>query len=455
MTMRPRILLVDDDPDLLRLLSIRLNTAGWEVMTADSAESALSLLEERQPQVVVTDLRMDGMDGMAFFDIVHERFSTLPVIILTAHGTIPEAVEATKRGVFTFLTKPFDSKDLLDHINRALRISGVVASENGGERGAWSSEIISRSAVMDELLKQARRVADSSAAVLIHGESGTGKELLARAIHKAGPRRDRPFLGLNCSAIPESLLESELFGHNKGAFTSATRDHKGLFQAAEGGTLFLDEIGDMPLPLQAKLLRVLEEKEVRPVGATANVRVDVRIISASHHDLDELVKARQFREDLYYRLNVVRLDIPPLRERPEDVQLLANHFLREIAANGDTQAQSFAPEAMERLVTAPWPGNVRQLLNVVEYSATLCTTAVIPLSLVQRALRLKTGALPSLSAARRNFEREYLMRLLKMTEGNITQAARLAQRNRTELYKLLHRYHLNPETFRGAKSAKG
>ena len=453
--MRPRILLVDDDPDLLRLLSIRLNTAGWDVMTAEAAESGLALLEERQPQVVVTDLRMDGMDGMAFFDIVHERFSTLPVIILTAHGTIPEAVEATKRGVFTFLTKPFDSKDLLDHINRALRISGVVYGEgHGGDRGAWSNEIISRSAAMDELLKQARRVADSSAAVLIHGESGTGKELLARAIHKAGARQDRPFLGVNCSAIPESLLESELFGHNKGAFTSATRDHKGLFQAAEGGTLFLDEIGDMPLPLQAKLLRVLEEKEVRPVGATANIPVDVRIISASHHDLDELVKARQFREDLYYRLNVVRLDIPPLRERPEDVQLLANHFLREIAANGDTQAQSFAPEAMERLVTAPWPGNVRQLLNVVEYSATLCTTAVIPLSLVQRALRLKTGALPSLSTARRNFEREYLTRLLKMTEGNITQAARLAQRNRTELYKLLHRYHLNPETFRGAKAAK-
>lgn len=455
MNMRPRILLVDDDPDLLRLLSIRLNTAGWEVMTADSAESALPLLEERQPQVVVTDLRMDGMDGMDFFDTVHERFSTLPVIILTAHGTIPEAVEATKRGVFTFLTKPFDSKDLLDHIHRALRITGIPMEEGTGERASWSSEILNRSAIMDDLLKQARRVAESSAAVLIQGESGTGKELLARAIHKAGPRRDKPFFGLNCSAIPELLLESELFGHNKGAFTSATRDHKGLFQAAEGGTLFLDEIGDMPISLQAKLLRVLEEKEVRPVGATVNIPVDVRIISASHHDLDELVKLRQFREDLYYRLNVVRLDIPPLRERPEDIQLLANHFLRDIASNGDTPAQSFSPEAMERLVTAPWPGNVRQLLNVVEYSATLCTTAVIPLSLVQRALRLKTGALPSLSTARRNFEREYLTRLLKMTEGNITQAARLAQRNRTELYKLLHRYHLNPETFRNSsKSAK-
>lgn len=456
MNMRPRILVVDDDPDLLRLLSIRLNTAGFDVMTAESAESALALLEERQPQVVITDLRMDGMDGLSFFDIVHERFSTMPVIILTAHGTIPEAVEATKRGVFTFLTKPFDSKDLLDHVHSALRLSGIPVSEGEAAlpREEWAGEIISRSAAMDDLLKQARRVADSDAAVLIHGESGTGKELLARAIHRAGPRREQPFLGLNCSAIPELLLESELFGHNKGAFTSATRDHKGLFQAAEGGTLFLDEIGDMPLSLQAKLLRVLEEKEVRPVGATANVPVDVRIISASHRDLEELVKSKQFREDLFYRLNVVRLDIPPLRERPEDVQLLVNHHLRELASRGGTQAQSFSPDAMERLVTAPWPGNVRQLLNVVEYSATLCTTPVIPLSLVQRALRLKTGALPSLSAARRNFEREYLTRLLKMTEGNITQAARLAQRNRTELYKLLHRYHLNPETFRNGKAVK-
>jgi two-component system response regulator GlrR len=456
MMMRPRILLVDDDRDLLRLLSLRLGAAGWDVATAESAESALPLIEERQPQVVVTDLRMEGMDGMDFFETVHERFSTLPVIILTAHGTIPEAVEATKRGVFSFLTKPFDSKELLDHLDRALRLSGIPLEEHGGngEREPWAADILYRSAVMDELLKQARRVADTGAAVLIHGESGTGKELLARAIHKAGPRRDKPFMGLNCSAIPEPLLESELFGHSKGAFTDATKDHKGLFQAAEGGTLFLDEIGDMPVTLQAKLLRVLEEKEVRPVGATTNVPIDVRIISASHHDLDELVRARQFREDLYYRLNVVRLDIPPLRDRPEDIQLLANHFLKQIAANGRTIAQSFSAEAMERLVTAPWPGNVRQLLNVVEYSATLCTTPVIPVSLVQRALRFKTGALPSLSAARRNFERDYLTRLLKMTEGNITQAARLAQRNRTELYKLLHRYQLDPEVFRNGKTVK-
>ncbi|MBK9131174.1 MAG: sigma 54-interacting transcriptional regulator [Gammaproteobacteria bacterium] len=449
MSARHRILLVDDDVDLLKLLSIRLNAAGWDVATADNADRGLLQLDKHQPHVVITDLRMDGMDGMALFDAIHEHHPTLPVIILTAHGTIPEAVEATKRGVFTFLTKPFDSKELLSCVDKAYRINAAPAEE-GAAAGAqaWREEIISHSAAMEEVLSQAYRVAGSNIGILIQGESGTGKELLAQAIHRAGARRDKPFLAVNCSAIPELLLETELFGHNKGAFTGATQDHKGLFQAADGGTLFLDEIGDMPLALQAKLLRVLQEKEIRPVGSTVSIPVDVRIISASHQDLEELVKNRRFREDLYYRLNVVRLEIPPLRERPEDIQPLANHFLRQIARGSTTPARSFSAEAMEFLLTAPWPGNVRQLLNVVEHTATLCSTPVIPVSLVQRALRQKNTALPSLSAARRKFEREYLTRLLKMTEGNITQAARLAQRNRTELYKLLHRYELDPESFR-------
>ncbi len=449
MSSRPRILLVDDDLDLLKLLSIRLNAAGWDVATADNAERGLLQLDKHQPHVVITDLRMDGMDGMALFAAIHEHHPTLPVIILTAHGTIPEAVEATKRGVFTFLTKPFDSKELLSCVDKAYRINAVPA-EDGAADGAqaWREDIISHSAAMEEVLSQAYRVAASNIGILIQGESGSGKELLAQAIRRAGARREKPFLAVNCSAIPELLLETELFGHNKGAFTGATQDHKGLFQAADGGTLFLDEIGDMPLALQAKLLRVLQEKEIRPVGSTVSVPVDVRIISASHQDLEELVKNRRFREDLYYRLNVVRLEIPPLRERPEDIQPLANHFLRQIARNSNIPARSFSAEAMECLLTAPWPGNVRQLLNVVEHTAALCSTPVIPVSLVQRALRQKTSALPSLSAARRKFEREYLTRLLKMTEGNITQAARLAQRNRTELYKLLHRYQLDPESFR-------
>lgn len=451
MKIQPRVLLVDDDPDLIRLLSIRLMAAGWDVDTAASGEAALARLDECQPQVIVTDLRMDGMDGMALFDYVHERHPTLPVIILTAHGTIPEAVDATKRGVFTFLTKPFDSKNLLDCVAKACRISGVPQDDIPSERrDDWRRDIISRSNVMEELLTQAQRIADSDVSILLLGESGTGKELLARAIHRASSRRSHEFMAVNCNAIPELLLESELFGHRKGAFTGATEDHKGLFQAADGGTVLLDEIGDMPLTLQTKLLRVLQEREVRPVGSTRSVPIDNRIISATHHDLENLVEAREFREDLYYRLNVVQLEIPPLRDRPEDIPLLANHFLKKSSNQNDRPAQSFSSEAMEALVAAPWPGNVRQLLNVIEHTATLSATQVIPASLVQKALKRKTASLPSLAAARRNFEREYLTRLLKMTEGNITRAARLAKRNRTELYKLLNRYHLDPKAFRNS-----
>lgn len=452
---RTKILLVDDDHDLLKLLSIRLGAAGYDVSKADSGESALGQMGKVQPQVLVSDLRMEGMDGMTLFDIVHQRHPTMPVIILTAHGTIPEAVEATKRGVYTFLTKPFDSKVLLECVDKACRLSGTPGDPATLEN-EWRGEIISRSMVMEELLNQARMIAATDTSVLIQSESGAGKELLARAIHKASARGDKAFMAVNCSAIPEALLESELFGHSKGAFTGAVRDHKGLFQAAEGGTVFLDEIGDMPLTLQAKLLRVLQEKEVRPVGSTHSVPVNVRIISATHRNLEEFVNGGQFREDLYYRLNVVQIDIPPLRDRPEDIPLLANHFLAKLSQQNDKPARAFSPDAMECLIAAPWPGNVRQLFNVVEQTVTLSTTSVIPVSLVQKALRHKTGTLPSLAAARRDFEREYLIRLLQMTDGNITQAARFAQRNRTELYKLLRRYHLDPGTFRGnVKSAQG
>jgi two-component system response regulator GlrR len=272
--------------------------------------------------------------------------------------------------------------------------------------------------------------------------------LLARAIHKASPRAANPFVAINCGAIPEQLLESELFGHVKGAFTGAHRDHEGLFQAAKGGTLFLDEIGDMPTPLQVKLLRVLEEREVRPVGATRSIPIDVRLLSATHRDLNVARHEGRFRDDLYYRLNVVALALPSLAERREDIPLLAQHFLVRLAKRYERPVNAFSPEAMELLLAAPWPGNVRQLLNVVEQTVALATTPVIPAALVLRALQGDGDAIESFEEARHRFERDYLIRLLRLTEGNVTQAARLAKRNRTEFYRLLARYHLEAGAFK-------
>jgi len=448
-----RILLVDDDKGLLRLLSLRLSAAGYDITATESGEEALGLLPLIQPHLIITDLQMNGMDGMSLFNQVHGRNPSLPVIILTAHGTIPDAVEATSRGVFSYLTKPFDSKILLELVARALKISGETAG-GGSEanNSEWRKDIVTRSPVMESLLTQARLVADSDTSVLIQGESGTGKELLARAIHRAGPRADKPFIALNCSAIPESLFESELFGHVKGSFTGATRDHPGMFRAAEGGTLFLDEIGDMPMGFQVKLLRALQERSVRAVGATTDIPIDVRIISATHQDLDKARQANTFREDLYYRLNVVTLDLPPLSERREDISLLANHFLHAFPDAARKGITGFSPEAMESMLTAPWPGNVRQLYNVVEQAVALSTTTLIPVSLIQRALRSESGEIPPLAEARSEFERDYLTQLLQITNGNVTKAAKIARRNRTEFYKLLHKHHLDPAQFKAARS---
>ncbi len=312
------ILLVDDDPDLLKLISLRLTSAGYRVRTAESGETALAAIAVRRPAAVVTDLRMPGIDGLQLFDAINRQHAGLPVLILTAHGTIPDAVAATQRGLFGYLTKPFDSQELLQKVASAIKLSGGDPGRSASQE-EWREGIITRSPVMEDLLRQSKLVADSDASILIHGESGTGKELLARAIHRASPRRDKPFVAVNCGAIPADLLESELFGHARGAFTGAVQAHKGLFQAADGGTLLLDEIGDMPLPLQVKLLRVLQEGEVRPVGSTQAIPVDVRVISATHRDLDAQKESGQFREDLYYRLNVVSLRLPTLAERREDI----------------------------------------------------------------------------------------------------------------------------------------
>ena len=432
-----RLLLVDDDPGLLKLLGMRLVSEGYSVLTAESGPEALRMLGRDKVDLVVSDLRMDEMDGLQLFSEIQKVQPGMPVIILTAHGSIPDAVAATQQGVFSFLTKPVDKDALYKAIDDALEQSAPTTDER------WRQAIVTRSPLMERLLEQAGMVAQSDVSVLINGQSGTGK-----AIHNASPRRDKPFVAINCGALPEQLLESELFGHARGAFTGAVSNREGLFQAAEGGTLFLDEIGDMPVALQVKLLRVLQERKVRPLGSNRDIDIDVRIISATHRDLPKAMARGEFREDLFYRLNVVNLKIPPLAERTEDIPLLANHLLRQSADRHKPFVRAFSTDAMKRLMAAKWPGNVRQLVNVIEQCVALTSSPVISDALVEQALEGENTALPTFVEARNQFELNYLRKLLQITKGNVTHAARMAGRNRTEFYKLLSRHELDANDFK-------
>ncbi len=437
-----RLLLVDDDPGLLKLLGMRLVSEGYSVVTAESGPEALRVLGREKVDLVISDLRMDEMDGLQLFSEIQKGQPGMPVIILTAHGSIPDAVAATQQGVFSFLTKPVDKDALYKAIDEALEQRSPATDE------AWRQAIVTRSPLMLRLLEQAGMVAQSDVSVLINGQSGTGKEIVAQAIHNASPRHDKPFVAINCGALPEQLLESELFGHARGAFTGAVSNREGLFQAAEGGTLFLDEIGDMPVALQVKLLRVLQERKVRPLGSNRDIEINVRIISATHRDLPKAMARGEFREDLFYRLNVVNLKTPPLSERTEDIPLLANHLLRQSADRHKPFVRAFSSDAMKRLMAAKWPGNVRQLVNVIEQCVALTSSPVIGDALVEQALEGENTALPTFVEARNQFELNYLRKLLQITRGNVTHAARMAGRNRTEFYKLLSRHELDANDFK-------
>jgi two-component system response regulator GlrR len=438
-----QVLLVDDDAKLLRVLALRLESAGYRTHVAASGFDALAQFDEVRPQFVLADLRMPDMDGIELLSRIQLQSPGMPVAILTAHGDIPEAVRATQAGAVDFLTKPVDRDKLLDCLKRHLT-EGESASD-------WTKGIVTRSPLMKSVLNDASRVAKMDSAVLITGASGSGKELIARAIHCASPRAKRPFVAINCAAVPAELLESELFGHRKGSFTGAHADYPGLFRAAEGGTIFLDEIGDMPVTLQVKLLRVLQEREVRPVGETRNIPVDVRVLSATHCDLESRVMSKEFREDLFYRLNVVRLKLPTLDERREDIPLLVAHQLAQLAANGAPK-RTYSAEAMEVLASAAWPGNIRQLFNVVEQTVALSSGRVIGAALLRNCLDDKGSALPSFDQARSDFTRNYLKQLLEISGGNISQAARLAGRNRTDLYKLLNRHDIDSKAIKDKQS---
>ncbi|MGR8949636.1 MAG: sigma-54-dependent transcriptional regulator [Gammaproteobacteria bacterium] len=438
-----KLLVVDDDQDMLCLLESWLRKGDYDVQTVSSGAEALAQIEVNRPDLVLTDLFMEEMDGMTLLRRIHDSNPLMPVIMLSGQAAIPDAVKATHLGTSAFLTKPVDKEILLGEISKHISLFARNRSSS-----SFSQSIVHKSARMAEVLEQAELVAAGDITVFISGETGTGKEVLAKAIHAASARREAPFIGVNCGAIPEQLLESELFGHEKGAFTGANSKHDGLFKAADGGTIFLDEIGDMPLGLQVKLLRVLQDFEIRPVGSTTNIPVNARILSATHNNLEKLVAQGDFREDLYYRLNVVPLEMPALRERREDIPLLLNHFLALQASKTGKNLKHFEGAALEYLAMANWPGNVRQLANVVELCTILSKGDEIPLTLAQRALREEPGQLQTLKEAKHDTERKYLISVLRMTEGNVANAARIAGRNRTEFYKLLTTHGLDAADFR-------
>ena len=440
---KAKVLLVDDDASLLKLLAIRIESKGYQVTTCESGLAALQILKSHVFDAVITDLRMDEMDGMALHRQLQSRYPALPVIMMTAHGSIPDAVEATKQGIFAFITKPVDKDELFDSLANAIDIHGVNTDEAPSK-----SNIVTRSGAMLHLLEQVKLLGPTHVNVLISGASGTGKELLAQAIHQHSQVSNGPFVAINCGAVPGELLESELFGHKKGAFTGAVKDHQGLFQQAQGGTLFLDEIGDMPLNLQVKLLRVLQEKTIRPVGFQEEISIDVRIVSATHKNLPEAIKNQQFREDLYYRLNVVNLKLPPLCERREDISLLAQYFSASIAKRMNQNEKHFANDAMHALVRYDWPGNIRQLQNVVEQVVALTPGEVISAHLVLAALDSNEKSVEplSLNDAKKEFERDYVINTLKMACGNVAEGAKLAKRNRSDFYKLIKKHNIDVDT---------
>ena len=437
---RAKILAVDDDPGLLRLLTIRLRSEDYEVEAVHSAAEALATVGRFRPDLVITDLRMDQMDGIGLLKELQVRWPGLKVILLTAHGTIPDAVRATQSGAFGFLTKPVEKQELLEQVQKALKISGFPGVDE-----EWRSEFVTRSPLLEQKLSQAHMAAATDARILITGDAGVGKKLLARAIHRASARSQGPFIVLSCTEGADSDIETDLFGSDRQEAGSEAQ--RGLLQAAEGGTVVLEEVADLPLTAQAKLARALQENVVRPAGSDRTQPVNARLIATTRRDLSQLMTAGKFREDLYYRLNVVHIDVPALTRHREDIPLLVAHFLEEIAQESGLR-KAYAPEAVEFLATAEWPGNVRQLQSVVRQNATITPTLVISAEIAELAVGAGASGLPSFDAARDEFTRNYLVQILQITGGNVSQAARLAKRNRTDFYKLLSRHQLTPEEFK-------
>ncbi|MBI3695822.1 MAG: sigma-54-dependent Fis family transcriptional regulator [Acidobacteria bacterium] len=441
--MPKRLLVVEDEPNMLRVLELQLAGAGFAVEKAATAEQALPILERGGLDLVLTDLKLPGMDGLALLARIRGMDPSLPVVMMTAFGTVETAVQAMKAGASDYVLKPFSLDDLMLTIDKVLELH-ALRSENRrlkdelGRKYQFDN-IIGRSAGMQDVFAAVSRVAPTRATVLLAGESGIGKDLIARAIHHHSPRRERPFVKINCSALPENLMESELFGYEKGAFTGAAGPRMGKFEQADGGTVFLDEIGDVPPPVQVKLLRVLQEREFERLGSNKTLRVDVRVIAATNQDLRAALEQGAFSEDLYYRLNVVPINIPPLRERKEDIPFLVDHFLAKYAEETGGRVKSVTPSALDRLVSCHWPGNVRELENIIQRAMVLSPGPALDASDIQLDTAPRSESAPFLpeGITLDQYERELIREALRRAGGNKSQAARLLGLTRNALrYRL-------------------
>jgi two-component system response regulator GlrR len=452
--MMNKILIVDDDVSILKVIRLRLESEGYLVTSLAEAHDAIEKTKEEEFDLALVDLKLARKDGIELMETLHHIHPEMPVIILTAYGTIESAVNAMQKGAYSYLTKPFDHRQLLLQIKNGIERNRLFREvkrlkEMVGERYEFKN-IIVKSEKMKEVLEQVARAAETDSNVFIQGESGTGKELIAKALHLASSRKDSPFLAINCAAIPETLLESELFGFTKGAFTGAVYAKKGLFAQANDGSMLLDEITETPLPMQTKLLRVIEEKEFHPLGSEKPIKVDVRIIAASNKNPEKEVLEGNFRSDLFFRLHVIPIHLPPLRERKEDIPLLVTHFLKKCSEEIKKEIKGISPAAIQKLLAYSWPGNVRELENTIEYAVAMTTRDVIDEELI---LQTKKGAetnLKSLKEAKKDFERNYIVNLLVLTEGNVSKAAELAGKYRADFYELLKKHNLNPSDFKGS-----
>lgn len=448
------ILVVDDDSSILELITMRLEASGYEVTTALNEDVAKEAMAGNSFDLSIVDLQLVNQNGIDLMEDFHRISPYMPVVILTAHGTIESAVEAMKKGAYTYLTKPFDPRELILQIERAIenrRLNFEVKRLKGLLKEKYDfANIVTRNEKMLMVLEQVSRIAKAESNVYISGESGTGKELVAKALHLASKRHDNPFVAVNCAAIPENLLESELFGYEKGAFTGAVKDSPGLFSVAHTGTIFLDEIGDLPLPLQAKMLRVLQEKQFSPLGSRRPQSVDVRVVVATNKDLVTAVKKGLFRQDLFYRIHVIPIELPPLRERKDDIPVLTAHFLKKFSKCLGKRIKRLTPSALQRLMLHNWPGNVRELENTIEYAVAMSEDDVIKEDLILKTKGAHEPFMP-LKEAREAFDKDYLINLMRLTEGNVSRAAELAGRYRADYYNLLKKYGLKPENFKRRK----